>query len=64
METSTRKMIDCREMPSENNCSLTISGTEEEVTKAAQEHAISSHGHKPGPELDQGIRAGLKSARD
>jgi len=64
METTTRKMIDCREMPSENNCSLTISGTEEEVMKAAREHAISSHGHASGPELDQGIRAGLRPARD
>jgi len=64
METTTRKMIDCREMPSENNCSLTISGTEEEVMKAAREHAVSSHGHTAGPELDQGIRAGLRPARD
>ena len=64
METSTRKMIDCRKQPSESNCSLTISGTEEEVVKAAREHAISSHGHKPGPELEQGLRAGLEPARD
>ena len=64
METKTRKMIDCREMPSDNNCSLTISGTEEEVVKAAREHAISSHGHKAGPELDAGLRAGLHDARD
>ena len=64
METSTRKMIDCRKQPSDSHCSLTISGTEEEVVKAAREHAISSHGHKPGPELEQGLRAGLEPARD
>ena len=51
MATTTRKVADCRKFPSENNCSLTISGTEEEVLKAATEHAISSHGHKDSPEL-------------
>ncbi len=64
MQTSTRKSIDCRKQPSENNCSLTISGSEEEVIKAAREHAISSHGHKAGPELDEGLRRGLEPARD
>ena len=64
MQTSTRKMIDCRKQPSESNCSLTISGTEDEVMKAAREHAISSHGHKAGPELDEGLRAGLENARE
>jgi hypothetical protein len=49
MHTSVRKVIDCREFPSESKCSLTISGTEAEVLKAATEHAVSSHGHAPGP---------------
>jgi len=30
-----RKSIDCRNYPSENNCSLKISGTEEEVLDAS-----------------------------
>ena len=47
----TRKMVDCREMPSDNHCTLTISGTESEVMKAAVEHAVSSHGHTDTPEL-------------
>jgi len=51
MATATRKVADCRKFPSDNNCSLTISGTQEEVLKAATEHAISSHGHKDSPEL-------------
>ena len=42
---TTRKAIDCRDYPSENNCSLRISGSEEEVLNAAVEHAVSSHGH-------------------
>jgi hypothetical protein len=31
MPSTSRKMIDCRRMPSERNCSVTIAGTEEEV---------------------------------
>ncbi len=59
MQTGTRKVIDCREFPSESHCTLTISGTEPEVLKAAAEHAVSSHGHKRGPELDSALRASM-----
>jgi predicted small metal-binding protein len=57
---SDRKMVDCRTMPSDKNCSLTIAGREEEVLKAAVEHAVSSHGHPNTPELREGIRQMLK----
>jgi hypothetical protein len=60
MQTSVRKVIDCREFPSENNCSLTISGTEDEVIKAASEHAVSSHGHIAGPDLVSALRSSLR----
>jgi len=33
-----RKSIDCRDHPSEKNCSLRISGTEQEVLDAAGQH--------------------------
>ena len=59
MQTSVRKVVDCREFPSEKNCSLTIAGTEDEVVKAATEHAISSHGHAAGPDLVNAIRSSL-----
>jgi predicted small metal-binding protein len=59
MQTSVRKIVDCREFPSETNCSLTIAGTEDEVVKAATEHAVSSHGHTAGPELVNAIRSSL-----
>jgi hypothetical protein len=59
-QTGTRKMIDCREFPSESNCSLTISGTEAEVLKAASEHAVSSHGHEAGPQLTDALRSALR----
>jgi uncharacterized protein DUF1059 len=54
-----RKMIDCRRMPSERNCSVTISGTEEEVLIVAIRHAIEEHGHDDTPELREKIRQGL-----
>jgi Protein of unknown function (DUF1059) len=54
---SARKVMDCGKMPSEKNCTLVITGTEEEVVPVAIYHAISYHGHKDTPEL----RAQLKS---
>ncbi|MFE0187541.1 DUF1059 domain-containing protein [Streptomyces sp. NPDC059008] len=56
-----RKKIDCRDFPSETNCSLVISGEEEEVVRAASEHAVSVHGHTDGPELREKIRSTLKN---
>jgi predicted small metal-binding protein len=44
-----RKSIDCRDYPSEKNCSLKISGSEQEVLDAAVQHAVSAHGHKNSP---------------
>ncbi len=56
----TRKTADCREMPSESGCTLTISGEEEEVVRAAAMHAADVHGHVDGPELRDQIRGMLK----
>ena len=53
-------MADCRELPSESGCTLTISGEEDEVVRAAAEHAVSVHGHTDGPELREEIRGMLK----
>jgi predicted small metal-binding protein len=61
MQTIERKMIDCREFPSESKCTLTIAGTEAEVLKAASEHAVSSHGHSAGPELESALRSSLRN---
>jgi hypothetical protein len=63
MAVSVRRSIDCREFPSEKNCSLKISGTEEEVLAAAAQHAVSSHGHQDGPELREALRSGLREDR-
>jgi predicted small metal-binding protein len=59
-----RKSIDCRNYPSETNCSLKISGTEEEVLNAAVQHAVSAHGHENTPELRAQIKQMLKDDRD
>ncbi|MFI9049021.1 DUF1059 domain-containing protein [Streptomyces sp. NPDC053427] len=55
-----RKMVDCRDHPSEMNCTLVIAGEEEEVVRAASEHAVAVHGHPDGPELREQIRSSLK----
>jgi predicted small metal-binding protein len=55
-----RKTADCREFPSETKCTLAISGEEEEVVRAASEHAVSVHGHTDGPELREQVRSTLR----
>jgi hypothetical protein len=57
-----RKMADCRRWPSESNCSLTIIGEEEEVIRAAAEHAVSVHDHEDTPELREQVRNFLEPA--
>ena len=59
-----RKSIDCRDYPSEKNCSLKISGTEEEVLDAAVQHAVLAHGHEETPELREQIKSMLKDDAD
>jgi predicted small metal-binding protein len=55
-----RKSIDCKDYPSEKNCSLKISGTEEEVLDAGVQHAVSAHGHQETPELREQIKSMLE----
>ena len=56
----TRKVADCRKYPSEMNCTLTISGEEDEVVRAAAEHAVSVHGHEDTDQLRADIRGFLE----
>ncbi|MDF2997458.1 MAG: hypothetical protein K0R27_3095 [Xanthobacteraceae bacterium] len=54
-----RVFIDCREVPSEKNCTLAMAAdSEKELLEAAVQHAVSVHGHKDTPEL----RAMIKGA--
>ena len=57
-----RFMIDCRKVPSEIGCTLTIAGTEEEVLDAAAAHAVATHGHEETPELREMLRGALEPA--
>ena len=57
-----RKMIDCRKVPNEVGCTLTIAGQEEEVLEAAAVHAVAVHGHEDTPELRDMLRSGLEDA--
>lgn len=55
-----RKTADCRLYPSESGCSLTISGEEEEVVRAAGAHAAGVHGHEDTAALRELIRKDLE----
>ena len=58
----SRKMIDCRQVPSEIGCTLTIAGGEDEVLDAATAHAVAKHGHEDTPELREMLRGALQNA--
>jgi predicted small metal-binding protein len=56
-----RKYVDCREIPSEINCTIAISAdTEDEVLEAAVQHAVAMHGHEDDGELRAAIRGGIR----
>lgn len=61
LKIADRVVADCRLIPSKNNCSLTIAGTEQEVMKVAVMHAVHDHGHKDTPELREQIKGMLKN---
>jgi predicted small metal-binding protein len=53
----TRKYVDCREFPSEMNCTIALSAdTDQELLDAAVQHAVAVHRHEDTPELRQQIR--------
>jgi Protein of unknown function (DUF1059) len=56
----TRKVSDCRRFPSESNCTLTISGEEDEVLSAATQHAVIAHHHTDDEELRNWLRDNLE----
>ncbi|MDB5794850.1 MAG: hypothetical protein JWR25_1229 [Noviherbaspirillum sp.] len=52
-----RKFIDCREFPSEMNCSVAISAdNDEELMEAAVQHAVAVHKHDDTAELRQQLK--------
>jgi predicted small metal-binding protein len=60
-----RRYIDCREFPSEMNCTVEISAdTEGEVEDLAVMHAVMTHKHKDTPEFRQDIRSAIRSREE
>ena len=56
-----RKFIDCRDYPSEMNCSIAIvADSESELIEAATQHAVAVHGHEATPELRSNLRQAIK----
>lgn len=52
-----RKHIDCRNYPSEMNCTVALSAdSENELLEAAVQHAVAVHGHKDTPEFRKQLR--------
>jgi len=58
-----RKMIDCREFPSEKKCTVTIAGEEDEVVRLAAMHAADVHGHRDTPEFRQQLRGAMHDVK-
>lgn len=53
----TRKYIDCREFPSDINCTVAIAAdSESELMDIAVQHAVSAHHHEDSPQLRQQLR--------
>ena len=56
-----RKYVDCREMPSESNCTVAIAAdSEDEVVEAAVQHAVAVHSHEDTPEFREQLRGLIK----
>jgi hypothetical protein len=55
-----RKYVDCREHPNAKNCSLRISGTEDEVIQAATTHATTAHNEPNSPEFQEWLKKNMK----
>jgi len=55
-----RYYVDCRDMPSESQCDLRMSGSEEHLVEAGAVHMITAHGHKDTPQLREEVRKLMK----
>ena len=56
----SRKYIDCKKYDKSSNCSVIISGTEEEVLDLAVLHGIVTHGHDDPHRLRQELQKELQ----
>ena len=57
-----RKYIDCRNYPSEMNCTVMIAAdSEDELLEAAIQHAVAVHKEKDTPALREEVRKLIKT---
>jgi predicted small metal-binding protein len=57
-----RFYVDCRDYPSEMNCSVAISAdSEQELVDAAVQHAVAVHGHHDSAELREQLAKMIKT---
>src|ERR1700724_1020005 len=57
-----RMFVDCRDYPSEMNCTVAISAdTKNELLEAAVQHAVAVHGHHDSSELRQELAKMIKT---
>ena len=57
-----RMVVDCRDYPSEMNCTVAISAdTKKELVDAAAQHAVAVHGHQDSPRLREQLAKMIKT---
>jgi predicted small metal-binding protein len=57
-----RKYIDCREIPSDSKCTVTIAAdSDQELMEVAVQHAVAQHGHQDTPEFRQQLTGAIKT---
>ena len=57
-----RMFVDCRDYPSEMNCTIAISAdTKKELVDAAVQHAVAVHGHQDSPQLREQLVKMIKT---
>jgi predicted small metal-binding protein len=57
-----RVFIDCRDFPSDMNCTVAISAdNKNELIDAAAQHAVAVHGHQDSPQLREQIGKMIKT---
>ena len=58
----SRMFVDCRDYPSEMNCTVAISAdTKKELLEAAVQHAVAVHGHQDSPQLRHELAKMIKT---
>ena len=60
----SRKYIDCREYPSQMNCTVTIfADSDVELLEAGVQHAVSVHGHEDTPDLREQLHKAFREEK-